>query len=292
MADYSLAEVTQILGLSRGVIAQLVDAGFVTPARGPRREYRFSFQDLVVLRAAQGLREARLPSRRILRALKRLREQLPEDAPLRGLRIAALGDAVVVAEGNARWRADDGQYVLSFEVSGPSGDAQMLDALPRVTRERSAAAPCGDARLRDAALSTNAATAEQRFREACAIEGDDPEAAATLYRAAIGLDAHHAAAHLNLGRTLHEQGRLDEAETAYRRGVDACPGDPLLRFNLAVLLEDRGDESGALQCYDAALAHDPSLADAHYNLALLHERAGRRREALRHFSAYRRLVTT
>ena len=36
--------------------------------------------------------------------------------------------------------------------------------------------------------------------------------------------------------------------------------------------------------------HDPGHAEAHYNLARLHERAGRAEQALRHLSDYRRLV--
>ena len=35
---------------------------------------------------------------------------------------------------------------------------------------------------------------------------------------------------------------------------------------------------------------DPELADAHYNLALLYERAGRQREAVRHLAIFRRLA--
>jgi tetratricopeptide (TPR) repeat protein len=285
-ADYSLAEVAQILGLSRNVVARLIEAGFVTPARGPRREYRFSFQDLVLMRAAQGLREARLPSRRISRALKRLREQLPGDVPLRGVRIAAVGDSVVIAEGNARWRAEDGQYVLALDT-GARDDAAAGEAMPHVLRERPRGR-AGSEGLPEPDMQV--ATAEDRFREACSIEEHDLGRALSLYRAAIAIDPDHAAAHLNLGRALHEVGRFDEAEGAYRRGLDACPRDPLLCFNLGVLLEDLGEDTEARECYEAAIAEDPALADAHYNLALLHERAGRRRDALRHFSAYRRLA--
>jgi len=35
---------------------------------------------------------------------------------------------------------------------------------------------------------------------------------------------------------------------------------------------------------------DASLADAHYNLALLYERAGRKQDALRHFAIFKRLA--
>ena len=38
-----------------------------------------------------------------------------------------------------------------------------------------------------------------------------------------------------------------------------------------------------------AIGLDPTLADAHFNLAQLHQQAGDERGALRHYSAYRRL---
>ena len=91
---YSLREVGRLLGLSRSVICGLIDAGFVSPSRGRRREYRFSFQDLVVLRAARALVEARLPTTRILRSLRRLRTQIPQQIPMSGLRVEAVGDAI------------------------------------------------------------------------------------------------------------------------------------------------------------------------------------------------------
>jgi tetratricopeptide (TPR) repeat protein len=56
-----------------------------------------------------------------------------------------------------------------------------------------------------------------------------------------------------------------------------------------VLLEDRDRPDEALPCYQNAVRADASLADAHYNLALLYERAGRHREAVRHLAIFRRL---
>jgi len=77
-AGYSLSEVSKLLGLSRSIVTGLIDAGFVSPARGRRKEYRFTFQDLVMLRAARGLTAAGLSSTRILRSLRRLKSQLPD----------------------------------------------------------------------------------------------------------------------------------------------------------------------------------------------------------------------
>lgn len=69
--DWTLRSIRQTLGLSRGVVAGLVAAGFVSPTRGPRNEYRFSFQDVVLLRTAHALRAANIPPRRIVRSLQR-----------------------------------------------------------------------------------------------------------------------------------------------------------------------------------------------------------------------------
>ena len=42
--------------------------------------------------------------------------------------------------------------------------------------------------------------------------------------------------------------------------------------------------------YRAAIAVDARFADAHFNLARLYERTGRRAAAIRHFRAYRDLI--
>src|SRR5688572_11187988 len=95
MAEYSLREVVQLAGLSRHIVRRLTQEAVVSPQRRGR-EYRFSFQDVIVLRAARGLYAANLAPRRILRSLKRLRSLLPDSMPLCGLRVSALGADVVV----------------------------------------------------------------------------------------------------------------------------------------------------------------------------------------------------
>jgi tetratricopeptide (TPR) repeat protein len=94
-------------------------------------------------------------------------------------------------------------------------------------------------------------------------------------------------ARANCGRLLHLAGRLGDAEKIYR---EAPQPDATVLFNLAVLLEDSGREDEAMQVYRRALELDPELADAHFNLARLHERAGNRRESFRHLLAYRRTI--
>jgi hypothetical protein len=53
-----------------------------------------------------------------------------------------------------------------------------------------------------------------------------------------------------------------------------------LSFNLAILLEDLEREEEAVVAYREALALDPALHDAHYNLSRIHERrSGLRRRS-------------
>ena len=112
---YGVRDVEKLLRLSRSTIRSLIAAGFVTPARGPRGAWRFSFQDLIVLRTAQALAEANVPPRRIMRSMRELRRHLPDAMPLSGLDIGAVADRVVVREGGSRWQAESGQYLLEFD---------------------------------------------------------------------------------------------------------------------------------------------------------------------------------
>ena len=266
MHSYGIADVEKLLRLPRSTIRALVKAGFVAPARGDKRALRFSFQDLIVLRTAQALADAKVPPARITRSLKALRKQLPETMPLSGLSIGAVGDQVVVKDGAGRRRADSGQYLLAFEGDPAAGRLSVIE--PRA-----------------------AATAPTDwFAQAVALEEENVAASLEAYGKAIAAQPQRVDARINYGRLLHEAGELPRAEQAYRAGVAACGEDPVLMYNLGVLLEDLARPREALAAYRAALEGDGAMADCHYNVALLCERLGERRDAIRHMAEYRRLA--
>ena len=263
-----------MLGLTAATVSRLVDAGFVTPARGPRNEYRFSFQDVVLLRTAHRLQAARIPPRRIVKALASLREQLPEELPLSGLRISAVGNDIAVQRGGVQWDAESRQMLLDFEVA-PAGGAVSL-----IGREFDAAA----APARPAATSRAGEAAPAREPET-----DDPAAAERARRDAMAHGAEVDDAALDLGARLYDAGRLDEALAVYDRGLTRSPHEPRLHYNRALALEDLHRPDDALAAYEACLQLAPDFADAHFNAARLYEQVGKGQLALRHFSAYRRL---
>ena len=115
---YTTRDVASLLGLPEHRIRAYARSGFISPARGPRNEYLFTFQDLVLLRAAAELSRANVPARRIGKALARLKVQLPQGRSLSEVRIHASGDEVVVREsGEPPWNPRSGQFHIEFDVA-------------------------------------------------------------------------------------------------------------------------------------------------------------------------------
>ena len=268
------------------MILGLVKSGYVTPKLGPRHAYRFSFRDLVVMRTAQELIAASIPTRRVATTLKRLRAQLPGELPSGGLRIRAAGDRIVVQDGARQWDAGTGQYELDFSLSGSPANVRLLAS--QAAPPTPVAAPLAST-VAPKASTDKISLASDWFDQACELEDEDARRAAAAYQRAIEADPSFASAYLNLGRLLHELGRLPQAEAVYRAGLSHCPADALLHYNLGVLLEDLGRRKAALEAYREALQLKDDLADCHYNISLLYQASGMKAAALRHLSAYRRL---
>ena len=263
MHVYGTRDLQRLLGIGPSSVRSFIRAGHVRPRKGARGRLQFTFQDLLILRTARTLSGANVPTRRLNRCLRELRKALPADIPLSGLSITAIGDQVAVREGRQHWDTESRQFLLALDVSVESGEVQVI------AREAPVVADDG----------------ASQYDRAYELESDDPEAAIAAYQRCLEAEGDHLEARTNCGRLLHIAGRLAEAEKIYRGATEP---DGTVLFNLAVLLEDSGREAEALQVYTQALEMDPALADAHFNLARLHERAGNRGESFRHLLAYKR----
>src|SRR5438093_2048993 len=181
MHRYGVRDVEKLLRLPRSTIRALIAAGFVSPARGPRSEWRFSFQDLIVLRTAQALARAKVPQRRINKSVRELRRHLPDAMPLSGLSIGAVADRMVVREGASRWQADSGQYLLAFEGDPADGSLSVIER---------------------AEPTEPALPSDDWFDMAVALERVDADAALRAYEEGVAADPARLDARINLGRLL------------------------------------------------------------------------------------------
>ena len=157
-----------------------------------------------------------------------------------------MGNQVVVGRGGGnRWQAESGQYLLELDVVGggrfaadhgdKAGWRRECGRCWRSGRGCGAARPgVGLAEVDRADASSDSVDAHAWFERGLAAEESDMVAALEAYERCRALDARHVGARINLGRLLHEAGRLKEAQRVYAEAVRECEPDPTLFFNLGV----------------------------------------------------------
>lgn len=220
---YGARDVERLLGLPRSTVRALIRAGFVRPARGPRGAWQFSFQDLVVLRKAQALSAAKVPHRRIARAMKELRRQ-----------------------------AESGQYQLEFEGAATLGVLQRpaASAVDWFARGLALEGKDDEGALR---AYQRAVAADARFLDACINfgrllhESGRLAKAERVYREAIAACGSAPLLLYNLGVLLEDLERKQEAADAYRAALRGDPGLADCHYNLALLCENLGRPKEALR---------------------------------------------
>jgi len=274
MKGYTAKSVARMSGLSIRQVRSYAREGFLQSERGPQGEYLFSFQDLALLRTAKNLLSARVAPWKILRALSRLKQQLPGDRPLTGVQLAVEGADVVVRDGESAWNPLSGQTCLEF---GSGGGPEQAEMRPRRTDTEAAES--------EENMSVDDWAALGRELEAAA-----PEHAREAYRRALELNPSHVETRTRLGNLLHEEGALESAEAHFRLALVIQPSSVTALFHLGVCLEDQGKMDEAVRIYKETIELDVACADAYHNIACLLEELGETDAALDYFKTYRKLT--
>jgi Flp pilus assembly protein TadD len=110
-----------------------------------------------------------------------------------------------------------------------------------------------------------------------------------LWRHATEVAPSNARAHANLGATLAQAGRNEEAVSAYREALRLEPASPKVLRNLALALKKTGDARGAVRELERSLSIDPRQAAAHGDLADVLADLGDLEGASRHYGEAIRL---
>jgi tetratricopeptide (TPR) repeat protein len=272
MKTFSTAEIARILDVTPAWIRGQAHRSLIVPERTRQGHFRYSFQDLVLLRTARGLRNPGLSPRRIHYTLRSLLDALPPGRSLSSFKIRFDGRTIVAGDKNTVWEPESGQ--TSFVFAAPS------------TAEESSEHESAVARLPFREMS-----AAELFDLALEHEGHDRiYQAEAAYRRACRIDRSHVNARINLGRLLHTRHALGEAEALYRDALAVNPRHPIALFNLGVVLEDTGAAESAMDCYRLAIESDAEVAEAHYNLARLYARQSEHAAAMRHYARYKALT--
>ncbi len=272
MNTYSTTELAKILKVRPAWVRAQAQRTLVSPIRTERGHYRYSFQDIILLRAARNLCSPEVSSRRVTETLDELSKSLPPHKNLSSLRFKRIGTTILARDDQAIWNPQTGQTELALEFTAQDNVAQL-----RVTRKDP----------HDAGV----ATATDWFNLGLEYE-DLPSSrkAEEAYRKACKLDPNHINALINLGRLRHAENALEEAESLYRQALERDARHPIALFNLGVVLEDRGVHGSAIECYKLAIDADPEIAEAHYNLARLYVKNSAESDAIHHYARYKSLT--
>ncbi len=269
MSGYSTKQAAELIGLNPDQVRHYVRRKLVQPGRGERGEYRFSFQDVVLLKTAKGLLDASVSTRRAYRALTKLKKEMAEVDSLSSVRIYADGSSVVVRDDNHVWEVETGQAKLDF------GPEELADNVAQIAERHVRAAATADD------LDT-----DEWYNLGLDLEEVEPDKAPDAYKQAIRLDPKNADAHVNLGRLYQLKGDLKHAKRHYELALTARPGHQLAYYNLGTVFDELDETGKAADFYERA----PGIPDAHYNLARICELNGDEVSALRHMRQYRDLL--
>jgi len=116
------------------------------------------------------------------------------------------------------------------------------------------------------------------------IEGGRVEEAVSHYSEALRIKPDYAEAHNNMGVALGEGGRLEEAFYHLSEALRIKPDFAEAHNNLGIALGESGRLKEAVYHLSEALRIKPDFAEAHNNLGLSLKKGGRIEEAVNHFS--------
>ena len=260
---FSTRAAARILAVSPERIRYWVKRNLVRPAGTRGRNYRFAFNDLLVMRMAKELLQDRHYLETIQRTLDRVRSLVDPGRPLHSLKLVNDDGRIVVSDGGVMIEADSGQIILDFRRGRQTGKVEE---------------GFGAARVRE------------RFEEARRVAEDDPLKALTIYSELVGREPGNFEAHMRLATLMDRENDLAGALRHLLGAAAIMPANAEVHLKLGLLYRKREELQHALLSCLRCLECDPSNVEAHRNAAELYEATGRKREAQKHLGAIHRLI--
>jgi DNA-binding transcriptional MerR regulator len=257
---YTISTITDLLGVTRNQIRAWARGGLIEPVRVDGGVWYFDFRQVSAASTICDLISRGITPGAIRRQLKRLQGWLPDvEQPLAQLAAIEAGGELLIRLAKGELAAGDGQLQLEFEHGGD--DEQSAPVTLK--------------------LATGPTTASEWHEMAIGQEQDGYLAEAVAsYRDALLAGGPDVQIVFDLAHALQQLGRRDEALERYRQTVEMAPAFVDAWNNLGVLLAEAELLEEACECFRRALAADPGIAMAHYNLADTLTDMGRDAEAV------------
>ncbi|MGH7987012.1 MAG: tetratricopeptide repeat protein [Candidatus Binataceae bacterium] len=258
---FSTRAAARILAVSPDRIRYWVRRRLFRPAVSHGRNYRFVFDDLLMMRLAKELLPSRRHLGRVRQCFVKARTLFDRNRPLTALSFQLEDGRIVLRDGDALCEIDSGQMLLHF-TAVPAGKVDDRFAAARV---------------------------RARLEEARRLAETAPPRAMRLYQDLLRRDPSNADVNVELAALEEREGDFDGALRHMLGAAASAPTRSEIHLKLGLLYRRTHNCERAVLSFMRALEGDPQSLEAHRNLAELYEKMGRSRDALRHLSALNRL---
>jgi Tfp pilus assembly protein PilF len=95
------------------------------------------------------------------------------------------------------------------------------------------------------------------------------------FKAELELDPYNFESNLQIGATLREEQNYGEANQYFTRALETRPGDPGVRYQLALTALDQGKVDDARRELESLVKESPQFTEAHVSLSIAYYRLKR-----------------
>jgi len=124
------------------------------------------------------------------------------------------------------------------------------------------------------ALNANLPEVHVLYAKALQLTGDS-DLSAKEFKAEIAVDPFNFESNLQLGATARQEQNFDEASKFFNRALETRPGDPGVRYQLALIALDKGNLQEARPGLESLVKESPQFTEAHRSLSLVYYRLKR-----------------
>ena len=206
----------------------------------------------------------------VIRILKPEEEKYPDDTAVAYL----LGTALIRQK-----RVEEGQVLVDRILrNGDSAEAHLMLGTAKMGASDFAGAR--DEFAKANALNPDLPEVHVLYAKALMLTGDS-DLSEKEFAAELRVDPFNFDANLQLGAMAKQEQNYEQAKKYFERAAETRPGDPGVRYQLALLSVDEGALDKARETLEGLVKESPQFLEAHVTLALVYYRLKRPEESKR-----------